>query len=344
MKAFKIVITKIWFKTAKANKVRICTTHRNFSSLLFLGYTTIAPNEAEITNQPTTESESEPESTTVSVETTTQSNNETTNEPVETTTDSSDTTTQPSEGTTHPSDNGTTDQPSETTNQPSETTNQPAATTTNQLPETTTNQVLETTTNQLPETTTNPAPETTQQPETTTNQPAETITNQPPETTSQPETTESNQETTTQPNETTEANREESTTQAGQETTTEAIGEATTNVENLITNRPSNGNSSCPPLTEEGQAHYVCPTGFRRHPQDCGMFYQCTQSPETSHLSIVSFECPNGTVYDEDKIQCRDRNNNDNCPSKSTDRSLLRGTIFDTEHEESPTVSYLVRF
>lgn len=165
-----------------------------------------------------------------------------------------------------------------------------------------------------------------------------------PEATTQPETTDSNQETTTQPNETTEGNREETTTQPGQETTTVSNVEETTNIENTSTKRPSNGNSSCPPLTEEGQAHYVCPTGFRRHPQDCGMFYQCTQSPETSHLSIVSFNCPNGTVYDEEAIQCRDRTDNDNCPSKSLDPSLLRGTIFDTDHEESPTVRYLKPF
>lgn len=109
------------------------------------------------------------------------------------------------------------------------------------------------------------------------------------------------------------------------------------------TSRPqSNGNSSCPPIGE-GQAHFVCPTGFRRHPQDCAMFYQCTQSPETSHLSIVTFNCPNGTVYDEDAIQCRDRRKTDDCESKSQNTTLLRGTLFDFEAESSPIVSKSLR-
>lgn len=126
-------------------------------------------------------------------------------------------------------------------------------------------------------------------------------------------------------------------TESGQETTN-AAGEQTT----AKPKPPSNNNSSCPPL-EEGQAHFVCPTGFKRHPQDCEMFYQCTRSPETSHLSIVTFNCPNGTVYDEDAIQCRDKTENDNCPSKSQDGEL-RGTLLDLERNDSPVVSFFETF
>lgn len=96
------------------------------------------------------------------------------------------------------------------------------------------------------------------------------------------------------------------------------------------------GNSSCPPL-EEGQAHFVCPTGFKRHPKDCQMFYQCTQSPETSHLSIVTFNCPNGTVYDEQEIQCRDRTDDDDCSSNESLRGI--DIRFDGADETSPIVS-----
>lgn len=169
----------------------------------------------------------------------------------------------------------------------------------------------------------------------TTNRPSETTTDKVTEET----TTGSYQETTTSaeatnPTQTTDSNSE--TTTLPGETTTNSNGEETTT--NVVTSRPpSTGNSSCPPLGE-GQAHFVCPTGFRRHPQDCGLFYQCTQSPETSHLSIVTFNCPNGTVYDEDAIQCRDRTKNDNCASKSENATLLRGTVFDFEHESSPIV------
>lgn len=129
------------------------------------------------------------------------------------------------------------------------------------------------------------------------------------------------------------------TTGSGNElTTTDSSIDETTNSGATSEQPQANGNSSCPPVGE-GQAHFVCPTGFRRHPKDCGMFYQCTESPETSHLSIVSFNCPNGTVYDEDAIQCRDRTSNDNCPSTSQNSSLLRGTVFDIASESSPIVS-----
>ena len=131
---------------------------------------------------------------------------------------------------------------------------------------------------------------------------------------------------------TTGNNREETTTDSTIETTTDSSTDETSTQK-----RPS-GNSSCPPL-EEGQAHFVCPTGFRRHPQDCQMFYQCTQSPETSHLSIVTFNCPNNTVYDEDAVQCRDKKDDDNCPMKSNNL-LLRGILFGLDNEESPLVRY----
>lgn len=186
----------------------------------------------------------------------------------------------------------------------------------------------------------------------TSTQPSETTTDKFKETTN-PQTTGS-YETTTTPSETTENNREETTnqqtTENNRETTTNPYEtttyptETTTDSEGTTTLRPqSNGNSSCPPV-EEGQAHFVCPTGFRRHPQDCGMFYQCTQSPETSHLSIVTFNCPNGTVYDEDAIQCRDRSSSDNCVSKSQNATLLRGTLFDFDAETSPIVRHLSKF
>jgi hypothetical protein len=67
------------------------------------------------------------------------------------------------------------------------------------------------------------------------------------------------------------------------------------------------------------------------------MFYQCTQSPETSHLSIVTFNCPNNTVYDEDAVQCRDKHDDDNCQTRS-DNSQLRGILFGLDNEEQPLV------
>lgn len=118
------------------------------------------------------------------------------------------------------------------------------------------------------------------------------------------------------------------------ETTTDNTQESTT-VGGSSQKPPSNGNSSCPDV-EDGQALFVCPTGFRRHPQDCGMFYQCTKSPETSHLSIVSFQCPNNTIYDEQAIQCVEPSENDNCQPQPIDK--FRGTLFDLESHDSTSV------
>ncbi len=134
---------------------------------------------------------------------------------------------------------------------------------------------------------------------------------------------------------------EQSTTES-QETSTDNPGMTTDsatedNTQAATTNQPhsSNGNNSCPPL-EQGQNYFVCPTGFRRHPQDCSMFYQCSQSPETSHYSIVTFQCPNDTIYDEGEIMCRDRTAQDNCQSNTSDSTRL---LMDLENNNSSAVS-----
>lgn len=52
------------------------------------------------------------------------------------------------------------------------------------------------------------------------------------------------------------------------------------------------------------------------------------------------FACPNGTVYSEEEIKCRERKESDNCPSETETANLLRGTLFDIEMENSPVVSF----
>ncbi|XP_068631683.1 serine-rich adhesin for platelets-like [Battus philenor] len=78
-----------------------------------------------------------------------------------------------------------------------------------------------------------------------------------------------------------------STTESSQETNTQ---------ENSVTN-------NCPE-TESGQYLYVCPTSFKRHPKYCNLFYQCIEDNDNHELKIAVFNCPNGTIYDETKIQC----------------------------------------
>lgn len=217
-----------------------------------------------------------------------------------------------------------------------------------QPPTTTVNGIGTESTNQQTDSNTEPA---TQGPETTTNGNKEettiALTEGPVEGTTESSgeaTTDATTEPTTLRPDATENNKEETTNEpttavGNQQETTENQSETTTNIPDSP-QKPSDGNSSCPPI-EGDQAHFVCPTGFRRHQKDCSRFYQCTESPETSHLSIVTFNCPNGTVYDEDEIKCRERTESDNCSSPSETANSLRGTLFDIEMENSPVVRQL---
>ncbi|XP_074098124.1 uncharacterized protein LOC141526887 [Cotesia typhae] len=55
-------------------------------------------------------------------------------------------------------------------------------------------------------------------------------------------------------------------------------------------------------LTDQ-QIVLVCPTGFRRHPKYCNMFYQC-MSEGNMEIKILVLACPDKTIFDEKKIQC----------------------------------------
>lgn len=61
-------------------------------------------------------------------------------------------------------------------------------------------------------------------------------------------------------------------------------------------------NEKCPDLGPD-QFTLVCPTGFRRHPKYCNLFYQCTTS-QSNEIKILTLSCTNGTIYDDKKIQC----------------------------------------
>lgn len=51
------------------------------------------------------------------------------------------------------------------------------------------------------------------------------------------------------------------------------------------------------------------------------MFYQCTEQPNSNDLSIVSFTCPNGTVYNADLNRCAPPPSGDQC-QQGTTRSI----------------------
>lgn len=48
----------------------------------------------------------------------------------------------------------------------------------------------------------------------------------------------------------------------------------------------------------------MCPSAFKRDPNDCNLFYQCTQDEDSFDMTISKFVCPENTVYDEDKCKC----------------------------------------
>jgi hypothetical protein len=67
---------------------------------------------------------------------------------------------------------------------------------------------------------------------------------------------------------------------------------------------PEGSEGHCPDVgaLDQDQIAVVCPTGFKRHPKYCDLFYQCTVSGH--EMNILVLACVNGTVFDEENIQC----------------------------------------
>ncbi|KAK2579202.1 hypothetical protein KPH14_002721, partial [Odynerus spinipes] len=64
------------------------------------------------------------------------------------------------------------------------------------------------------------------------------------------------------------------------------------------------GSNFCPIGKLGGeQIALICPTGFRKHPKYCNIFYQCT-SESNLGVNIALFTCPRGMIYNEDRMQC----------------------------------------
>ncbi|CAG9767165.1 unnamed protein product [Ceutorhynchus assimilis] len=81
----------------------------------------------------------------------------------------------------------------------------------------------------------------------------------------------------------------------------------------------------CPVGQLEGdQIALVCPTGFRRHPKYCNLFYQCT-SNKNHEYKVLVLNCPQGTIYDDRKIQCLPQNEtSQTCTGQIAQPSLYR--------------------
>ncbi|XP_013169407.1 PREDICTED: serine-rich adhesin for platelets-like isoform X2 [Papilio xuthus] len=135
----------------------------------------------------------------------------------------------------------------------------------------------------------------------------QTSTTLEPSSTEQPTTTTASvTEETTPPGSTTE---QQSSTDSSTEVTNTSTSEATptsTGSTTENTEATTQGGSTVKdcPETEDDQYLYACPTSFKRHPKYCNLFYQCIENNDNHELKIATFNCPNGTIYDESKIQC----------------------------------------
>jgi collagen type IV alpha len=77
-------------------------------------------------------------------------------------------------------------------------------------------------------------------------------------------------------------------------------------------------------LTDD-QVVLVCPTGFRRHPKLCNLFYQCTMSANTE-IKILILQCPEGTVFDEKMNKCMPEfEGSASCKGTVTGKRIQRG-------------------
>lgn len=81
----------------------------------------------------------------------------------------------------------------------------------------------------------------------------------------------------------------------------------------------------CPIGQLEGnQIPLVCPTGFRRHPKYCNLFYQCTKSNSNHDFKILVLSCPEGTIYDDRRIQCLPLDEAESCKGQIAQNSFYK--------------------
>ncbi|XP_011503258.1 PREDICTED: uncharacterized protein YMR317W-like [Ceratosolen solmsi marchali] len=95
----------------------------------------------------------------------------------------------------------------------------------------------------------------------------------------------------------------------------------------IISNEKPTVSDNCPTptnLTDE-QIVLVCPTGFRRHPKLCNLFYQCTMSGNTE-VKILILKCPEGTIFDEETNKCLPESESSKpCKGTITGKRIQRG-------------------
>lgn len=220
--------------------------------------------------------------------------------PAEVTTAPSATTQQTEEGGVTSTESATTISPEETATPEESTTASAAEATTSEGTEGSTESATEVSSSEQPT-------ETTEESATSSTESTESATES-----QEQSTTESQEQSSTEPQEqSTTESQESATTETQEQSTTESQEQSTTESEEQSPAESSEPTATGPAnaapcaignLTDE-QITLVCPTGFRRHPKYCNLFYQC-MSEGNMEIKILVLSCPENTIFDEDKIQC----------------------------------------
>lgn len=101
----------------------------------------------------------------------------------------------------------------------------------------------------------------------------------------------------------------------------------------------------CPIGQLEGdQVALICPTGFRRHPKYCNLFYQCTKNQNNHDYKILVLSCPEGTIYDDKKIQCLPPNETQTCKGEIATSRLYRWLDDNSLPPVSPSIPSIYSF
>lgn len=89
--------------------------------------------------------------------------------------------------------------------------------------------------------------------------------------------------------------------------------------------RPTLTEKLCPIALLEGeQIGLACPSGFKRHPKYCSLFYQCTKSSTKQDYQILILSCPKGFIFDNNTMQCIPQSETEQCVDNLISNNLYR--------------------
>lgn len=137
------------------------------------------------------------------------------------------------------------------------------------------------------------------------------------------ESTETETSTTESQEQTTTEAQEQLTTESQEQSTIESQEQSTTELSESTTVKPAAAEPCAIGNLTDDQIALVCPTGFRRHPKYCNLFYQCTNEGNME-IKILVLSCPENTIFDEQKIQCLPEDRSSQSCTKASARLYRR--------------------